>query len=107
MSDIELLKWREGQVRAREDRALAERFAARALEVREEVEFLLAGGLTEGAEVALGAFAEEDLVDFSIMVDLAASVPIEGVPPLAVAPAASSPSFWTAIPGICLPSTST
>jgi hypothetical protein len=85
MSDIELLKWREGQVRAREDRALAERFAARALEVREEVEFLLAGGLTEGAEVALGAFAEEDLVDFSIMVDLAASVPIEGVPPLAVA----------------------
>ena len=82
MDNIALLKWRDAQ-RLIEDEAVAAHFAARAGEVRQKVEFLLAGGLTEGAEAALAAFAEEDMVDFSIMVDLAANVAIDGVDSLA------------------------
>lgn len=82
MDELDLLKWRESKAMAMEDRALAEQFAARAAEVRSEVEFLLSGGLTEGASEALAALAEEDMVDFCIIVDLADGVDIDGVAPL-------------------------
>jgi len=82
MEDLELLKWRETRTLAVEDRALADEFAARAADIRSQVEFLLGGGLTEGADEALGALAEEDMVDFCIMVDLAAGVEIPGIAPL-------------------------
>jgi len=79
---LELLKWRESQALATEDHALAEEFAARAAEVFSQVCFLLSGGLTEGASEALAALAEEDMVDFCILVDLAGGVAIAGVAPL-------------------------
>lgn len=82
MEELDLLKWRESKAMAVEDRALAEQFATRAAEMRSEVEFLLSGGLTEGASAALAALAEEDMVDFCIIVDLAGGVAIDGVPPL-------------------------
>lgn len=82
MEELDILKWRESKAMAVEDRALAEQFAARAAEVRSEVDFLLSGGLTEGASEALGALAEEDMVDFCIIVDLAGGVAIDGVVPL-------------------------
>lgn len=82
MDNIKLLKWRESQNLV-EDETIATHFAERAGEVRREVEFLLTAGLTEGAVAALAAFAEEDMVDFSIMVDLAADIAIDGVEPLA------------------------
>ena len=81
MTDIEILKWRETRARAEADAEVAERFRTRAAEVRDEVNFLLASGLNEGAVEALAAFAEEDMVDFSIMVDLAAEA-IKEVEPL-------------------------
>ncbi len=81
MDNIKLLKWRESQNLV-EDEAIAAHFAERAAEVRREIEFLLTAGLTEGAEEALAAFAEGDMVDFSIMVDLASHVAIDGVEPL-------------------------
>ncbi len=65
-----------------EDDAQAEQFAERAREVREEVIFLLGGGLSEGAEQSLNALAEEDMNDFCILVDLAEPVEIDGVEPL-------------------------
>src|SRR5262244_2079597 len=82
MEDLELLKWRESRTLAVEDRALAEEFASRASDLRSQVSFLLSGGLTEGAIEALGALAEEDMVDFCILVDLAAGIPIGGIEPL-------------------------
>ena len=82
MLELEILKWRESKLLAIDDDALADQFAARAAEVRSQVEFLLGGGLTEGAEAALGALAEEDMVDFCIMVDLAGGVTIGGLEPL-------------------------
>jgi hypothetical protein len=83
MADLELLKWREARGRARDDDAeLADEFAARAADVRAEVTFLLGAGLSEGADESLAALAEGDMVDFCIMVDLAARVPIGGVEPL-------------------------
>ena len=83
MDDLELLRWRESRALAvDEDAALAEEFTTRAVDVREQVAFLLGSGLTEGASEALTALAEEDMVDFCIMVDLAAGVPIDGVEPL-------------------------
>jgi hypothetical protein len=82
MPDMDLLKWRGSRALAPEDRALADAFAARAADVRAQVEFLLGGGLTEGAEESLSALAEQDMVDFCIMGDLAAGIDIDGVEPL-------------------------
>ncbi len=82
MEDLEILKWRESKAMAVEDRALADQFAKRAAEVHSEVAFLLSGGLTDGASEALAALAEEDMVDFCIIVDLAGGVAIDGVAPL-------------------------
>jgi hypothetical protein len=82
VDDLEILKWRESKLLAIEDHALADEFATRATEVRSQVCFLLSGGLTEGAEEALAALAEEDMVDFCIMVDLAGGVAIGGLDPL-------------------------
>jgi hypothetical protein len=82
VEDLDLLKWRDSRALAIEDRALAEEFATRAADVRSQVCFLLSGGLTEGADEALAALAEEDMVDFCIMVDLATGVEISGIAPL-------------------------
>jgi hypothetical protein len=82
VEELGILKWRESKAIAMEDLALREQFAARAAQVRSEVDFLLSGGLTEGASAALGALAEEDMVDFCIIVDLAEGVTIDGVAPL-------------------------
>jgi hypothetical protein len=82
VEELGILKWRESKAMAVEDRALAEQFAARAAQVRSAVDFLLSGGLTEGASEALAALAEEDMVDFCILVDLAGGVAIDGVAPL-------------------------
>ncbi len=65
-----------------EDEAQAEEFSQRANEVREEVQFLLGAGLSEGAEQALNSLAEEDMSDFCILVDLAEPIEIPGVTPL-------------------------
>jgi hypothetical protein len=65
------------------DEAHAEAFAERAQEMRDELEFLLGAGLSEGAEQSLNALAEEDMSDFCIMVDLAEPIEIPGVTPLA------------------------
>jgi len=65
------------------DEAHAEAFAERAQEMRNELEFLLSAGLSEGAEQSLNALAEEDMSDFCIMVDLAEPIDIPGVTPLA------------------------
>lgn len=64
------------------DADISDDFGQRAAEVRESVEFLLSNGLNEGAEMALGTMAEEDMGDFCIMVDLAQGVAIPGVEPL-------------------------
>lgn len=69
-------------VAKQEDEDLRDRFAERSLEVREEIEFLLGGGLSEGAEESLAAVAEGDMTDFCIMVDLAIPIEIPQVPPL-------------------------
>lgn len=82
MADLDILKWREASALAVADHALAEEFAARAEEVGSQVIFLLSAGLTEGAAAALGALAEEDMVDFCIMVDLAEGTLIGNVTPL-------------------------
>lgn len=65
-----------------EDAAHHAAFIARAAEVSEQVEFLTRNGLNEGAMEALGALAEQDMVDFCVMVDLAADVPMDDVAPL-------------------------
>ena len=65
-----------------DDDAHHEAFAARAQELRDEIEFLARNGLNEGAEESLGTIAEQDMADFCIMVDLAADVAIDDVAPL-------------------------
>lgn len=82
MADVDLMKWRESRTLATDDRALSESFSERAAELRSQVSFLLGGGLTDGAVEALGALAEEDMVDFCIMVDLAGAIDITDVAPL-------------------------
>jgi hypothetical protein len=82
IEDLDILKWREWKVSGRDDREVADEFATRAAEVRSQAAFLLSGGLTDGAVEALGALAEEDMVDFCIMVDLASGVDVAGVAPL-------------------------
>ncbi|NJN51169.1 MAG: hypothetical protein HC809_04700 [Gammaproteobacteria bacterium] len=82
MADVDLLKMREFSPRQSDDRDVAAAFAARAADVRAQVVFLLGGGLSEGAREALGALAEEDMVDFCIMVDLANGIDIADVLPL-------------------------
>lgn len=82
MADVDLKKWRESRPLATEDQALSESFSERAAELRSQVSFLLSGGLTEGAIEALSALAEEDMVDFCIMVDLAGAIDIADVDPL-------------------------
>ena len=79
-----LLGWRD-YLHARSDRLQgdAEYFVNRASEMRDELEFVLRNGLNEGAEASLGELAEEDMVDFCIMADLANHVDIPGVGPLA------------------------
>ncbi len=73
---------RNARARATEDEELADAFAARAADVRSQVTFLLSGGLSTGATEALGALAEQDMVDFCILVDLANGVALDGVAPL-------------------------
>ena len=65
-----------------EDAAHRAAFAGRAAELAAEVAFVLGNGLNEGAVQALEALAEQDMADFCIMVDLAAAVAIDDVPPL-------------------------
>ena len=81
---IRFWTWRDlthQQVAHDDDDAAA--FTERAEELRSEVEFLLSGGLSEGAEEALGALAEQDMSDFCIMVDLSQEMDLPGVTPLA------------------------
>ncbi len=70
---------RKLQAARSEDETQAEQFSERANEVREEVQFLLGAGLSEGAEQALNSLAEEDMTDFCILVDLAEPVDLPGV----------------------------
>ncbi len=64
------------------DDEIAAQFQSRAQELRVELIDLLAAGLSDGVCVALSALAEEDMVDFCIMVDLAEPVALNGVEPL-------------------------
>ncbi len=73
---------RKLQAARSEDETQAEEFTQRANEVREEVQFLLGAGLSEGAEQALNSLAEEDMTDFCILVDLAEPLDLPGVTPL-------------------------
>ena len=86
-SSLRFWSWRElnrrVQTAKREDEEHATAFAERAQELRDELEFLLSAGLSEGAELSLNALAEEDMSDFCIMVDLAEPIDIPGVTPLA------------------------
>ena len=79
MDNLTILKWREAKTLTTDDAALAAAFARRAQEVHSDVTFLLSAGLTEGAVAALTALAQEDMVDFCIMVDLASGMEIAGV----------------------------
>jgi hypothetical protein len=79
MDNLELLRWRESRALALEDQALAEAFSSRAADVHAQVTFLLSQGFSEGANKALSAMAEGDMVDFCVMVDLASAVVIPGV----------------------------
>jgi nitroreductase len=86
-SSLRFWTWRELNRRVqhakREDEDQAIAFAERAQEMRDQLEFLLSAGLSEGAEHSLNALAEEDMTDFCIMVDLAEPIDIPGVTPLA------------------------
>ncbi|MEM9621520.1 MAG: hypothetical protein AAF993_07730 [Pseudomonadota bacterium] len=83
MSITPLLGWRD-YVHVRTDRLRgdAEYYLSRAEELRDLVSDLLGAGLSEGAEQALADIAEEDSVDFCILVDLAEGVDIPDVTPL-------------------------
>lgn len=86
MSDnlVSFWTWRDltHQQAAYDDAESAQAFTDRANELRDELEFLLGGGLSEGAEEALGALAEQDMSDFCILVDLSQDVGLPGVTPL-------------------------
>ncbi len=79
MDNLTILKWREAKALATDDATLEEAFVERAAELHSDVTFLLSAGLTEGAVAALTALAEQDMVDFCIMVDLASGMNIGGV----------------------------
>ena len=74
--------YRRLHVESEADREQATAFAERAAEVRIEVEILLRNGLNDGAKDALGTLAEQDMVDFCIMVDLSEGVAMPEVEPL-------------------------
>lgn len=82
-SSMRFWTWRElnrrVQTAKKDDQERATEFSERAQEVRDEVEFLLGAGLSEGAEQALNSLAEEDMTDFCIMVDLAEPIEIPDV----------------------------
>lgn len=86
-SSLRFWTWRELNRRVQhakqEDEEQATAFAERAQEMRDQLEFLLSAGLSEGAEQSLNALAEEDMSDFCIMVDLAEPIDIPDVAPLA------------------------
>lgn len=86
-SSLRFWTWREFnrkmQAAREDDDTQAQEFAERAEEVREQLNFLLSAGLSEGAEMSLNALAEGDMTDFCIMVDLAEPIEIPGVAPLA------------------------
>ncbi len=75
-----LLGWRD-YLHVRRDRVRgdADYYLARASEIRDIIIDVLGAGLSEGAEQALGDLAEEDMVDFNILVDLSNEVDIPGV----------------------------
>lgn len=77
-------RWRDinRQLSRQEDGAVAEEFAERVSELRDELDDLLKAGLSLGAEDALATLAEEDMTNFCIIVDLAEAVAIPGVEPL-------------------------
>lgn len=94
MSITPLLGWRDYvHVRADRIRGDAEYYLTRAQEIRDVVSDVLAAGLSEGAEQALTDLAEEDSVDFCILVDLASDVSIPEVEPLAEETAAKLLQF--------------
>ena len=78
-----LLGWRD-YLHVRQDRIRgdADYYCMRAQEIRASVDDVLRAGLSAGAELALSDLAEEDSVDFCIMVDLANGVDIPDVLPL-------------------------
>lgn len=84
--NVRVFTWRDFHRRLKiaeaEDVEQAAQFAERAAEVRAEVMVLLQRGLTEGASEALGTLAEQDMLDFGILMDLAEPVPIPDVEPL-------------------------
>lgn len=81
---ISFWTWRDlTHQQANEDAENAAAFAERAVELRDQLEFLLTGGLSEGAEETLGTLAEQDMSDFCIMVDLSQERVPPGVAPLA------------------------
>ncbi|MFT7654285.1 MAG: hypothetical protein ACI9ON_002482 [Limisphaerales bacterium] len=83
MSITPLLGWRDYlHVRSDKVRGDSEYYLTQAGVVRDLVATVLQVGLSEGAEQALTDLAEEDSVDFCIMIDLAAGLDIPGVEPL-------------------------
>ena len=99
MSITPLLGWRD-YVHAHVDRVRgdADYYLLRASELRDIVNDVLGAGLSEGAVQALSDLAEEDSVDFSILVDLAAGVSIPGVDPLPESEAVKLTQFLTEEP---------
>lgn len=80
-----LLGWRDfTHMHSDRVRGDAEYYCDRAGELHEELEFILSSGLNEGAEASLTHLAEEDIVDFCIMADLANHVDIPGVRSLSI-----------------------
>lgn len=94
MSITPLLGWRD-YLHTHVDRVRgdADYYLLRAGEIRDIVHDVLGAGLSEGAVQALTDLAEEDSVDFSIMVDLGAGVHIPGVAALEESKAAKLRQF--------------
>ena len=83
MSITPLLGWRDYlHIRPDKIRGSADAYCARAEEIRDIIAQVLHAGFSTGAEQALTDLAEEDSVDFCIMVDLANHVDIPGIEPL-------------------------
>ncbi len=76
-----------------DDSEVAALFRKQAIALREQLSDLLVGGLSEGVETALSALAEEEMVDFCIMVDLAEPIELRGVEPLPEAQRAALAQF--------------